>query len=370
MLSFGQRLKAIRNSTHLTQAELAEKLMISVQSVSKWECDNAMPDISQIVPLSNILGVTTDYLLGVGNDESLDRSQLFEKVHKIINGIEKVYSRTDDAYRECYKLYKHHIHKYPLDYEIKLQCADSLTRIIYYNSDSDEEKEKLYNEAVNLLKNVINYDRDTTRIIDAKQTLIILYLFNNDFFSAEEIASGLPRRGSIRSSMEIEIYSKKNDLERCIDLTHDICNEAVHHYLWSLALKARRLSLAGNYKKCDAIAAWYVLLEAVKFNYRIFNDITINTKWLYSALNNLANDYISISEIDKAFEIIEELTDTLSRDYKYCIENKDIIVAKEIKDNFNFYLHSCYNWCFTTEDNIITNDTRFKKCEQILKNIN
>lgn len=369
MLSFGQRLRAIRKDSQLTQAELAEKLMVSVQAISKWECDNTMPDISQIVPLSAVLGVTTDCLLGVGGDEKVDREKLYEEVRRINKGIEKVYSRKDNAYYECYKLYKEHIRKYPLDYEIKLLCADSLTRFIYYGQSSEEEKDKLYNEAINLLKSIISYDRDTTRLIDAKQTLIILYLYNNDFTNAEETAEGLPQRSSIRASMEIEIYSKKNDYDKCLEISKNVCNEAVHHYLWALAVKAKRISLLGNAKKQEAIAAWYDLLDGIKFNYKMFNDININTKWLYSALNNLANDYIAISEVDKALVVIEELTDTLILNYKECEEKGDKAVAVEIKSNFRFYLHSCYNLCFSTNDNVITNHQRFKKCELLLDSI-
>lgn len=369
MLSFGQRLKAIRKDAQLTQAELAEKLLVSVQAISKWECDNTMPDISQIVPLSAILGVTTDCLLGVGGDERADREKLYEEVKKINKGIENVYDRSDNAYYECYTLYKEHIKKYPLDYEIKFLCADSLTRLIYYGSESQEEKDKLCNEAINLLKSVISYDRDTTRLIDAKQTLIILYLYHNEFTKAEEIAEGLPHRGSIRTLMEIEIYSKKNDHDKCLELSNQICEEAVHHYLKALAVKARRISLLGNARKQEAIAAWHDLLDGAKYNYKLFNDINIKTKWLYSALNNLANDYIAISELDKAFEVIEELTDTLILDYRECKENGHEAVAAEIKNNFKFYLHSAYNWCFPTDNNIISNHPRFKKCEQMLENI-
>lgn len=367
MLSFGQRLRVIRKGAQLTQAELAEKLMVSVQAISKWECDNTMPDISQIVPLSAIFGVTTGCLLGVGGDEKADREELYEKVKKINNGIEKVYSRKDNAYYECYELYKEHMKKYPLDYEIKLLCADSLTRFIYYGAGTAEEKDNLYNEAINLLKSLINYDRDTTRVIDAKQTLIILYLYHNDFTNAEEIAEGLPQRGSIRASMEIEIYSKKNDHDKCLEISNRVCNEAVHHYLWALAVKARRISLLGNVRKREAISAWYDLLNGAKFNYKMFHDI--NIKWLYSGLNNLANDYIAISEIDKAFEVIEELTNALIFDYKACRERGDNVVAAEIKSNFRFYLRSCYNWCFGTEDNVISNDPRFKKFELMLDSI-
>lgn len=363
MLSFGQRLKAIRKDAQLTQAELADKLMVSVQAISKWECDNAMPDISQIVPLAAILGVTTDCLLGVGGDEKADRETLYKEAEKINKGIEKVYARQDDAYYACYQLYKAHIKKYPLDYEVKLLCADSLVRCIYYGVHCAEDKDRFYNEAVHLLKSVINYDRDTTRQIDAKQTLIILYLYRNDFVSAKEIADGLPQRGSIRAAMEIEIYSKKNDQNKCLVLSERVRNEATHHYLWALAIRAKRLSIADGAKKRDVVAAWHDLLDGVKFNYAKFRDIRIHTKWLYSALNNLANEYIAVSETDKAFEVIEELTDTLILDCKEC---EDSAVVAEIKSNFGFYLHSCYNLCFQTDDNVITNDPRFKKCEQML----
>lgn len=366
MLSFGQRLKFIRKEAQLTQAELAEKLMVSVQAISKWECDTSMPDISQIVPLSAILGVTTDCLLGVGGDENADRNNLYERIKSINKGIENVYGRKDNAFYECYELYREHIKKYPLDYEIKLLCADSIVRIIYYGHNTVEEKEKLYNEAVNLLLSVINYDRDTTRQIDAKQTLIILYLYFNNFAKAEEVAEGLPYRGGIRSVMEVEIYSKKNDHTKCLEASNVLCSEAVHLYLKSLAIKARRISLSDVKGKQDSISAWLELLEAIKLNNKIFDDISINVKWLYSAFNNLANDYISMSETDYAFEVIEELVEALISDYRKCKGIGDSAKATEIKTNFKFYLHCCYDQCFSTEDNVITKDPRFKKCEERL----
>ena len=369
MLSFGQRLKIIRKGVQLTQSELAEKLMVSVQSISKWECDNSMPDISQIVPLSAILGVTTDCLLGVGGDEKVDREKLYIEVEKINKNIEKVYQRNDNAYYECYKLYREHIKKYPLDFEIKLLCADSLVRCLYYGTDAKEEKDKFYQEAVTILRSIINCDRDTTRLIDAQQTLVILYLYHDDFTNAEEIARGLPQKGSLRTSMEIEIYSKKNDHTKCIELSESACNEAVHHYLWALAMRAKRISLFGNEKKQEAIIAWCVLVDEAKKNYEIFHDAKIKTKWLYSALNNLSNDYIAISQINKALDVIEELTSVLIHDYNECKKRRENTLAESLKNNFRFYLHSCYNLQYCTEENEISNDPRFKKCEMMLNNI-
>ena len=62
--TFGQRFTRLRKQRGLTQEELAEKVRLSGQAVSKWENDASMPDVSLLVELSEILGVSLDELLG------------------------------------------------------------------------------------------------------------------------------------------------------------------------------------------------------------------------------------------------------------------------------------------------------------------
>ena len=248
MLSFGQRLKLIRKEAQITQAELSEKLMVSVQAISKWECDNTMPDISQIVPLAAILGVTTDCLLGVGVDENADREKLHKEIEAVYDNVEYAYEvRDKNPDYICYKLYHEYIKKYPLDYEAKYRCACCIYGFLYdARRYFFELEDSLYNEAVHLLTTVINYDRDTTRLLDAKGMLIKLYVYREDFTKAEAVAEGLPRLGNIRSIAEIEIYSKKDDQERCLEISKKMCCDAVNDYLWSLWTRARRISIFGN----------------------------------------------------------------------------------------------------------------------------
>lgn len=52
-----------RKRIGLSQEELAERLNVSRQSVSKWESAQSIPDINRIIMLAEIFGVTTDYLL-------------------------------------------------------------------------------------------------------------------------------------------------------------------------------------------------------------------------------------------------------------------------------------------------------------------
>ena len=68
-MTFSDKLIALRKKAGWSQEELAERLNVSRQSVSKWESAQSMPDIDKIVQLSSLFGVTTDYLLKDGQAE-------------------------------------------------------------------------------------------------------------------------------------------------------------------------------------------------------------------------------------------------------------------------------------------------------------
>ena len=60
----GARIKARRKQMGLTQAEVAQKLGIASQSVTNYESGKTDPSIRNLISLSAVLGVSTDYLLG------------------------------------------------------------------------------------------------------------------------------------------------------------------------------------------------------------------------------------------------------------------------------------------------------------------
>lgn len=62
-MTLGRRIAEMRRQKGLTQDELAEKLGVSGQAVSKWENDLSCPDIMLLHPLSKLLGVSVDHLL-------------------------------------------------------------------------------------------------------------------------------------------------------------------------------------------------------------------------------------------------------------------------------------------------------------------
>ena len=62
-MNMADRIQHLRKSKGISQEELADKVGVSRQAVSKWESEQSTPDIEKVILLSNFFDVTTDYLL-------------------------------------------------------------------------------------------------------------------------------------------------------------------------------------------------------------------------------------------------------------------------------------------------------------------
>lgn len=71
-MEFGVKLKKVREENGITQQSLAEKLYVTRQAVSRWECGERYPDLITVKKISEIFNVSVDELLSNGDD--------FEKV--------------------------------------------------------------------------------------------------------------------------------------------------------------------------------------------------------------------------------------------------------------------------------------------------
>lgn len=84
--NFSDKIQNLRKEKNFSQEELGEKLDVSRQSVSKWESGLAMPEVDKLIMLSEIFGVTTDYLLKNGEAAANNRESFAKEempVYKI-----------------------------------------------------------------------------------------------------------------------------------------------------------------------------------------------------------------------------------------------------------------------------------------------
>lgn len=67
-MTTGQKIQALRKGRGLTQEQLAARLGVSRQAVSRWELDETLPDTQNLLPLKEALGVSIDTLLDSARD--------------------------------------------------------------------------------------------------------------------------------------------------------------------------------------------------------------------------------------------------------------------------------------------------------------
>ena len=93
--TFGQRFQRLRKNAGLTQEDVATKLNITAQAVSKWENDVSAPDISVLVEISDILGVTLNELLGKQSETQFVPAEQRKEINNMFFRI-KVLSKDGD----------------------------------------------------------------------------------------------------------------------------------------------------------------------------------------------------------------------------------------------------------------------------------
>ena len=62
-MNIGSKITMARRQVGMTQSELADKMCVTRQTVSRWEAGTAFPDVEKVVHIAKLLGVTCDYLL-------------------------------------------------------------------------------------------------------------------------------------------------------------------------------------------------------------------------------------------------------------------------------------------------------------------
>ena len=83
-MNISEKIRTLRKSKGMSQEELAGQVNISRQAVSRWENGTALPDADNIVQLSKLFGVTTDYLL-MDSYESDEDSPKIKENNKILH---------------------------------------------------------------------------------------------------------------------------------------------------------------------------------------------------------------------------------------------------------------------------------------------
>lgn len=86
-MTIAEKIKQLRKDNNMTQENLAEKLNVSRQTISRWETNIAIPDANNIVAISKVFNITTDELLDYKVETIKKKKQFIIDMSVLLFGI-------------------------------------------------------------------------------------------------------------------------------------------------------------------------------------------------------------------------------------------------------------------------------------------
>lgn len=98
---FGDKLKQIRKKENIKQEELGKFLNVGSTTISNWENNVSQPSIEQIIKIANYFNVSTDYLMGIKDDDKPKIEKLRQALREagIMVGTDLSYDELNRALR-------------------------------------------------------------------------------------------------------------------------------------------------------------------------------------------------------------------------------------------------------------------------------
>ncbi len=382
MLNFGQKIKKLRTDAGLSQAMLAEHIGVSVQSISNWECNNTMPDISQIVPLASILCVSTDYLLGVGFDEKADHETLIRNVNTVWANY-SVNTKENNADLLVANLYKEYLRKYPTDYEVKYKCALALYDYLLVGKVRGKFHieanvyESIYTQCKSMLSSVCNNTLVIELQIQANQLMIQLMLLDDNFDEAMHHVEMLPETCGIKCAAQSKVlYAQKAigkanqvkliaDKEKCLDYLKTLYESVIS----GVYEKDMTISIL-EYAESVAQTAVSLYLEATTLNVNSYEKMPYC--YLITAYTMQCKTYLLNNDYDAAYTVLDKAAKTACEMYTWV---KGKTKDNEILTDYKFFAERTPHWAFSfsglysSEDNDFTKSEQYKNAVKEIENV-
>ena len=255
MNNIGKRIKELRKKNDLTQERLAEYLGVTDKAVSKWECGLTAPDLGLIIPLSRILHVSADELLG-GKPEENDAKRI-------------EYNERCDNYlkydaKESYEIAQKAVSEYPNDYKYLYFLALTEMYMSYrsecvgYDPTVKYSREML-ERAIKHCNIVIEECEDSTIKGNAIWNAMVCYRDMGRYDEARKYAEMFPERQPLTRDSAIEMCLQGEEL-----ISHR--KMSVYKKLSALCVSLSRIyCLQENSGDCEiaALDAEEAILKAV-----------------------------------------------------------------------------------------------------------
>lgn len=219
-MNIGTNIYTLRKEKKITQAQLAEKLGVSEQAISKWENNQCAPDVSLFPIIADYFGVSIDRLFGYHMNSYAEE----------VKAIMKAADDSMDTYKEI-EIISGGLKKYPNSPDLKIYLAFSLSMVNRISKD-DEEKKEAVKKAIKLCTEVIDTCGDNKQVDSALNMLTRIY---NDTGNYEKAAEALSKISADR--FEDRIVGMVNMLGRkkCYAEQEQFAEDSLFKLYWAMS---------------------------------------------------------------------------------------------------------------------------------------
>ncbi|MBR4691172.1 MAG: helix-turn-helix transcriptional regulator [Oscillospiraceae bacterium] len=203
-MSIGKNISDLRREKGMTQQQLAEKLGVSAQSVSKWENGVCAPDVSQFPLLAELFGVSIDRIFGYRVSSREEAQALIDRADRC------------ETLEENIAILQEGLEKDPASPELRVALAMSwlsLARVRAY-AEKAEEADKARENCVRLCREVIRSCGDQAQVDGALEVLRRVYMDTGNCERALECVERMsPEAWQLRLTGKAQALLQRCDTE-------------------------------------------------------------------------------------------------------------------------------------------------------------
>ncbi len=191
----GEIIRRLRKERNLTQEELAKLLHVSGQAISRWENGTGMPDISQIVPIASVFGVSTDVLFDmVGKSDDDIANEIIHEAEMLT--YDENHVATKEGLSRAYQKIQEALIHYPNNIRLLIHCLETGISLAYPENDTYDELhgKEIYKECVRQASLVISYGKNIGDVLRAHMIMVLLHSAYGNYESAIAHAKNFPGR--------------------------------------------------------------------------------------------------------------------------------------------------------------------------------
>ena len=283
---FNDNFKKFRKLAGMTQEDVANFLMVTPQAVSKWETGNGTPDISLLVPIAELFGISTDELL-----ENTAKTDSF-------------IAETDCmSYEERYNKHQNLLKYNPTNAEILLKLLSISAEWLHAERStlSEEKKNQIVSSAEDYSERLRNRSDRVNAWTESHGIMSDVYASAENFAAAKKEAEYLPSARYTHARIAGNIAHREKEYEKSRDFYRESVTDTLTYLFWDIERIVGTYNPATNRPMIDKIfQTEYDIIRAIG------GDHSVILHHLCNASIRLAQRAVWGKDHERAFELLDE----------------------------------------------------------------